>query len=666
MSEDQVRSSSPATALIIATAGHVDHGKTALIRHLTGTDTDTLAEEKQRGLSINLGFAYHHFDSNDESIEAKSHTIGFVDVPGHSDFINNMLAGVSAVDAAMLVIAADDGIMPQTREHLAILDLLNIKLGMVVISKIDKVEVAQLDLLTLQIKSLIKNTALQDAKFFPISNISKQGIDSLLSHLQDLHRQKVVGDNVQTSYFRYLIDRAFTVKGIGTVVTGTVLCGAAQIGDSLLHSSSAASVKLKGLQLDEKSLGQARAGQRLAININLPHQQLGRGDYLIDGNLHNPVTRFDASLRLLDASEITLKSNTQYHLFLGASHYVVRIRPLDSPSNKGNWYQISCDSSLSAHYGDLFILRDPACSQTIGGGKVIDIYVPRRGRSSEERLALLAAQQDSHVDTLGNLLKLQANGVDLDKFCRARNYQSSQLPQLLKQLKEANCTELAYVELQQKEKPLPTLLSQAFFKQYSEQLILLLQQHHLSHANQQGVSEPSLNKAMQFGGSHYLLHSLIEKLITLGLIVRTGTLLHLPQHKAKLSQEEQDFINKIQPILLKGGFIAPRTRELEELTGIKLAQLDQILKLSKRSGSLIQVAKNRYYLPETIMELAEFTEKLASENADGDFSVIQFRDASGIGRNLCIEILEYFDGVGFTRRDGNSRFVRTHKDNIFT
>ena len=647
-------------SLIIATAGHVDHGKTSLVRHITGTDTDSLAEEKSRGLTIVPGYAYQHFSSEDDGV-TYNNTLGFVDVPGHIDFINNMLAGVGAVDGAMLVVAADDGIMPQTLEHLAILDLLAVPRGIVALTKIDRCEPERVKTVTAQIQQLLKNTSLQDAPVFPVSNASGAGIPALVDYLHSLFSENFTQKATeQGRFFRYLIDRSFTAKGIGTVLTGSVRAGSAKLGDTLKHTGSGELTKLKAARLDKTDLTEIHQGQRASASVSLNHKLVNRGDWLVDEALYCPLSRFDAHVSFIDDT-IKLRSNALYHLYIGASHHVVTIRQLGS--NQNPYFQIKSTDALIAHYGDRFILRDPASQNTIGGGKVIDIFVPRRKRSSESRLAVLAALDHDSFEAIKQLLELLADGIKLQQFSQCRNHTESAIQSFCQRLQAEN---LPFVSLQLEKQTLPILLHEKYYAKYCQHILTHISGFHQQHGNQQGISEPALSHGVDFAGSHVLFHGILQRLLKDGAIKRTGTLLHLPAHQTVLSQEEQDFLAKIHPILLKAGNVPPRTRELVDLTDIPLKTLEGILRQSTKAGTLVKVAENRHYLPETIMALAGFIEQLAQTGEDDDgFSVIQFRDASEIGRNLCIEILEYFDRVGFTRREGNSRFIRTDKENVF-
>lgn len=676
----------------IATAGHVDHGKTSLVNLLTGVDTDTLAEEKRRGLTINLGFAYKSFNLVDNATgETVTATLGFVDVPGHTDFINNMLAGVGAIDAVLLVVAADDGIMPQTKEHLAILSLLDVRHVVVALTKVDRVDTDRITavrkdilelLATYQVKTPLLTGADDSAvppatnldyaaQIFPVSNISGDGIEALQTNLTSVatrlrpQLEQMRQRSSKDKYCRYLIDRAFTVKGMGTVITGSVWAGMLSDSTALVHSGSGEKVRIRGLRQDHSDVSQAHEGERVAANISLPLDSIKRGDWLIPEALHHPVYRFDAKLEFLASagpsalkagSSRTLATNREYHLYIAASHRVVNLRVL---SEEHALVQIRCDLPLHIAKGDRFILRNPEASITLGGGEVLDTVVPRKGRSSPERLEELQAQQKPSADALQCLLQKKHSGINAELFARNHNCNEQRMNELIAANKD-----IALLKNEFNHQPL--LLHKKYERDYQQSIVSVLETFHQKNPAQTGIAEAALSKLCQFSGSHVLFFGLLQSLLQSEVLKRTGTLLHLKDHVAQLSAEERVFQEKIRPLLLQHNPVPPRTRELAEMTGIDLKALQNILRVTRQNGSIVQVAENRHYLPEVILQLAALTEELAEQsNEDGRFSVIQFRDNSGIGRNLCIEILEYFDRVGFTRRDGNTRLVRTEKENIF-
>lgn len=641
--------------LIIATAGHVDHGKTALVRQLTGVETDTLQAERDRGLTINLGYAYHHFESETGG-EAKPFTLGFVDVPGHTDFIHNMLAGVGSVDFALLVVAADDGIMPQTREHLAILGLLGVSELVIAISKTDRVDVTRVTAVKQELEMFLPTFQFERVCFFPVSNINGDGIAELQRHLET--RAIEIGDRTieaRESGTRFLIDRSFSVKGIGTVVTGSLRTGKLAEGDQLVLAQQEETARIRGIRLDKDPIAVLHPGQRAALNITLPQDMAQRGSWLIEADMLHPVIRFDCRITQLNQT-FSFRAGAQYHLYHGSSHYLVSVRCLDSAAG---YFQVRSHEPLQACYGDRFIIRDPAATETLAGGYVIDTYVPRRGRSSEARLQELAVKDNKPVTALAGLLLEASLGIDLQQF--SRNY-NIRLNDVLAMLESSASQAIVF--------PQHNLLGQraighSQFDSLQDAILNLVGNFHQHHPSEAGISEPQLSRQLGIPNIHVILSLVLEHMRGRGNISREGTLLQLPDHRAVLSKEEAEFMEKIHPLLLEAGNVPPRTRELVEMTGIPLKPLERILREVTKSGSLVQVAPNRHFLPKTVAELAGFTEALAASKKDGGFSVIEFRDASGIGRNLCIEILEYFDGRGFTRRDGNARLIRTDKDNIF-
>ena len=641
-------------SLTVATAGHVDHGKTLLVRNLTGVDTDTLAEEKKRGLSINLGFAYKQYEADgDECL------LGFVDVPGHIDFIGNMLAGVGAVDGAMLVVAADDGVMPQTEEHAAILDLLNIRSGCVALTKIDRASKTRLHKVKAEVRELLAGSGLADAPVFPVSNIDGDGIDRLANFLHKLLLTKYRrAQAAEDRLFRFLIDRSFSVRGIGTVVTGSCREGEAASGNSLLHSGSGSETRVRGIRVHQEDRDRLRQGERAALTVTLEQGLAGRGDWLLDARLQHPVTRFDACLRLLPGADEP-RPNTRYHLHVGAGHYLATLRQL----GESTWFQVKTREPVHVLYGDRFILRDPAASHTLGGGWVVDIFVPARGRDSRERLELLAAMDRESEAACRALIELLPDGLNLDQFSLNRNLGAGAIASLARKMQQSPVDCIA---LNTETGEYPRLLGREHFRRHRDAVLAAVASYHRAHPDRQGIGESQLPRATELRISRPLLKALLARLLDEGAVERSGSLLHMPGHSTRLGEQVEQLLQKLRPILQKSEKIPPRTRELAEMTGLPLAALEKILRQAEISDKLVKVADNRHYLPETIRDLAELVEKLAGGPGGKErFSVVAFRDASGIGRNLCIEILEYFDGIGFTRRDGNIRFMRANREKLF-
>ena len=361
--------------MIVGTAGHIDHGKTSLIKALTGTDADRLPEEKARGITVDLGFAYQHFPD--------APSISFLDVPGHEKLIHNMLAGAIGIDFVILVVAADDGVMPQTREHLAVIDLIGVRRGIVALTKIDRVDTNRVAEVETQIRNLTMRTSLENAPIMACSGPSGFGIDSLNQHLRTAARDTATRKSVGN--FRLAVDRCFTLSGIGLVVTGTVYSGTVNAGDALLHSPSGTEVRVRSVRAENREAEGARAGQRCALNLvgrKLEKEHIKRGDWILAPDAYAPVQRLDVRLRLLAQESRPLKHWTPVHVHIGTVDMTGRVGLLhDKALEPGGaaLAQLILDGPVGALYGDRFIIRDQSALRTIGGGHVVDPAPPQRG-----------------------------------------------------------------------------------------------------------------------------------------------------------------------------------------------------------------------------------------------------------------------------------------------
>ncbi len=398
--------------MIVATAGHIDHGKTLLVKTLTGVDTDRLPEEKARGISIDLGFAYLPLAGGD--------LIGFVDVPGHERFIRNMLAGVCGIDFALLVVAADDGVMPQTVEHLHILDLLHVARGAAVITKVDRVDPERVKEVRENVEALLAATKLAGAPMLSVSAVTGAGIDDLRALLV----AEASGDSAHRAagqHVRYSIDRAFSVAGSGTVVTGTVFNGVVKSGDKLVVSPAGLPVRVRGIQIHGKAADSASAGQRCALNLTgAGLDAVRRGDWVLGEAVHHPTQRIDARITVLDAEAHALEHWTPVHLHLDTSDVTARVAARRGESvapGASALVQLVLDEPVCALRGDRFILRDQSAVRTLGGCIVVDPFAPATRRSTRARLAeLTALEHDEPEKALGALLETSAQPVYLARF----------------------------------------------------------------------------------------------------------------------------------------------------------------------------------------------------------------------------------------------------------
>jgi len=638
--------------VIVATAGHIDHGKTVLVKALTGVDTDRLPEEKRRGVSIDLGFAYATLGGE--------MPIGFVDVPGHERFVRNMLAGVTGIDFALLVVAADDGPMPQTVEHLAILDLLGLRSGAVALTKIDRVAPERVTEVRAAIETMMADTGLAGAPVFPLSGLTGDGIPALRDHLIEAGR--ALEQRRARGGFRLAIDRSFTLSGAGLVVTGTVFSGEVRVGDRLVLSPSGKQVRVRSIHAQNREAATGRAGERCALNIagpDLDRETVHRGDWVLATGLHAPTDRIDVRLRTLASEPRALRHWTPVHVHLGAVDVTGRVAMLDGwsipPGGTGR-VQLVLDRPVGALHGDRLIVRDQSAQRTVGGGAVIDPFSPRRGRRSPERLAWLDAMEtDKPEEALAALLALSPAGVALDRFALAWNLGSEEFDAV------AGAVEMVRVGRPEA----PVGLSPAHWKAVGDQVVASLGEWHRRWPDQPGPAEERLGRFMPGRIPAEVLSAAVVTLIRDKRIARDGSSLCLPSHRAAFAAQDAALWERIQPLLDVDDMRPPRVRELAEDLDIDLRPLERLLNHATRMGMLYRVADNRYFLPETVRQLAQEAEKLAKRESENGFDARAYRDATGIGRNVTIQVLEFFDRQGLTRRVGDLRRIAKPADDVF-
>ena len=638
--------------MIIATAGHIDHGKTLLLKALTGVDTDRLPEEKKRGLSIDLGFAYSDLGNGN--------SLGFIDVPGHERFIRNMLAGVAGIDFALLVVAADDGPMPQTLEHLGILNLLGVSRGAVALSKIDKVSSERIDVVKHDVKALLQNTSLSGSPVFPLSGLSGLGVEKLRNHLENIAEQ--TRDRDHKGNFRLAIDRCFTVTGAGTVVTGSVLSGTVAIGDRLKVSFQGTEVRVRSIYAQNQPSQTGVVGQRCALNIvgsSLNKAQNNRGDWLVDGRVYAPTNRFDATLHINASETIPIENWTPAHLYLGAANVICRIAVLTDGSiapGKTGLAQIVSDQPIIAVRGDRFILRDQSAKRTIAGGIIVDPFSPARGRARPLRIAWLKAMaQKTPIKALRQLLEQSSDGIDLDRFGQSWNLTYTEA--------EALYASMTLIRFQKG--TISWGVGQSYWQAYGLSLITTIKNWHKRNPEILGPHEYELNRLLNTKVPISLMRYVIRNHISAGVLAQKGTIVHEPAHKAHASVSDLKIWDIIEPIVGDTGVRPPLVKELATKLQIDSTQLASFLNRATHLGWLIKVTTTRYFHPSAVLKLAEIAEALAVENDCGEFTPSSYRDRSGIGRNLTIEVLEFFDKTGFTRRTKTGRQIKTGAREIF-
>jgi len=621
--------------MIIATAGHVDHGKTSLVNALTGIDTDRLEEEKQRGLTIDLGFAYTDAESGGR--------LGFVDVPGHTRFISNMLAGVSAIDCALLVIAADDGVMPQTKEHLEILNLLGIRQGLIALTKIDRVDPARVEEVSEQIQQATANTFLEEAEIFPVSSETGEGIDTLQVALEVTAEE--ISTRSQDGLFRLAIDRCFSVKGSGIVVTGSVFAGSIATGDEVFLMPQGIVVRVRSLHTQNQASESAVAGDRCAVNITsneVELEDIHRGNWLTK-NPGEATDRVDIELRLSSDETRALSHWTPVHVHTAANHMTGRVALLTpgkiEPDTTG-LAQLIFEPPVNLCFGDRVILRDQAATRTIGGGVVLTTDSPRRGRARPERVAFLEGIDASDsTQALQHHLEHAANGVTRQTLQNTYNLTGEEL--------EAGLDDLPCGTLGD-----TLLITQANLDAARGQLLDKTEHWHELNPGKSGLPKSQMQKLVRTWPGQ-LLDAVIAELLGSGELEQNGNQLNLKGFGVQLSSKEQKIWADAEPLLAADATKPPVLHDLARSLNIEPKALEKVLIQIVKTGQLVRPVKNRFFLVDGIDELKS---ALANANPDAEtFTVQHYRDATGIGRNLCIEILEYFDRQGITRRVGDER-----------
>ncbi len=630
--------------MIIGTAGHIDHGKTALVKALTGVDADRLKEEKARGITIDLGYAYTPLPDGE--------MLGFIDVPGHEKLVHNMLAGATGIDFVLLVVAADDGPMPQTREHLAILDLLGLEQGAVALTKIDRVAPERVAAAEAEIRALLAPTPLRDCPVFPVSAVRGDGIAALRAFLDDA--AAALPARSSRGQFRLAVDRVFTLSGTGTVVTGTAFSGTVHTNDRLLVSPGGSEVRVRGIHAQNQPAETGRSGQRCALNLAGAHadrEHIRRGDWIVAAPAHHPVQRLDVRLRLLAAEDKPLRHWTPVHFHLGAADVTARVALLEDETlapGRSMLAQIVTDKPICAVHGDRFVLRDQSATRTLGGGQVLDTFAPARNRRKPERIATLRALElPDAAASLAALAEAGAAGADLGQFVRNRNLRGDELSGLLDSgaLRSVQAGEGHWA------------FAPARWEALLQTILARLGELHQRESDLLGPDRERLRRIALPALPRAVFLAALEELVASGAIHQTGAWLHLPEHKVRLSAQEEKLWARVKPLLAAAPFQPPRVRDIARSLLLEEDKVRLLLKRVTRTGQTCLVAHDHYFLREAVDDLADIVRALSE--TEGSALAAAFRDRIGTGRKLAIQILEYFDRIGYTRRIGDAHRLRT-------
>ena len=634
--------------MIVGTAGHIDHGKTTLSRALTGVDTDRLKEEKERGISIELGYAYTPLPNGD--------VLGLIDVPGHEKLIHTMAAGASGIDYALLVIAADDGVMPQTHEHLAILELLGIQRGVVALTKVDRVDAERIATVKTEIQHLLAETPFANAPIFATQAHLENdvGVAELKAHLITVAQSLAKKESRQL--FRLAIDRVFTLSGKGLFVAGTASSGSVSIGDTITLAPSGKTVRVRSIHAQNRPVEIGYAGQRLSMNVvGIEKDQVDRGDWATAAALAECSDRLDVDLQLLASAGLSLKPWSQVHVHLGAAHRIARVLMLDGETIEAGQRaraQLVFDRPVHAVPGDRFVIRNAQALRTIGGGRILDPFGPARKRRSAERRTWLDALSNFLAsDNPQLLIQHSPVGIRRSMLTRLTQCAADQLP---------TNTDSVEIPLRGDD---AIILSRSAFDALSTQIVEALRSFHSSFPDEIGPQHARLKRIVAPEIDDTLWRSLTEQLIQLGSVVAQGPWLRLPEHNVELEPAQQALADTLLATLNEAQFDPPWVRDLAKQHQQNEEVVRNLFRKLALRGQAYQIVRDLYCHPERIAELAKLIESIAAPatptSSYRQVNAAAFRDASGMGRKRAIQFLEFFDRVGYTRRLRDVHVLRT-------
>lgn len=631
--------------LILGTAGHIDHGKTSLVRALTGINTDRLPEEKSRGITIELGFAHLELPGGLQ--------FGIVDVPGHERFVRTMVAGVGGMDMVMLVIAADEGVMPQTREHLEICQLLGVKRGLVVLTKSDMVEPDWLDLVEEEVRDYLVGSFLEEAPIVPASSRTGAGIEAVKAELARLAVQ--VDEKKTEGPFRLPVDRVFTVTGFGTVVTGTLLSGTISVGDEVELLPSGLPARVRGVQTHGRRGDAASAGQRVAVNLQgVEHTEVERGDIVVPRGVYRTTRAVDARLDYLPSAPRELRHRSTLRLHSATYEVPAQVILLDRDAlipGDSAYIQLRLRHPVLLLPGDPFVLRSYSPQATLGGGRVLDPMPPRRRRRSDEALALLQALgEHSEPDTV----RLLVSGSLLTGICFEDIVVRGGLS--ARRTEAVMAALLSTGEVVQMVREPRLFLSRASFASLKGLLLSEVEGYLRDNPLREGLGKEELKTRLPRRSDPRFFTPLLASLEKEGKIVVDRDLVKLPGRKGTVTVDQADFQVRVEKALQRGGYEPPTIKEMCDSLHCVEKMLLEHLNILAREGRAVKVKSDIFYAPEPV---ADIREKLMAYLRDkGEIMPPEFRELTGLSRKFMIPLLEFFDQEKMTIRVGDKRILR--------
>ncbi len=631
--------------IVLGTAGHIDHGKTSLIKALTGVNTDRLKEEQLRGITIELGFAALDLPSGLR--------IGIVDVPGHEKFVKNMVAGATGIDIVVLVIAADEGVMPQTREHMEICTLLGVRHGFVALTKIDMVDEEFLELAKEDVKDFLAGTFLDQAPIVPVSSITGQGIDTFIATLDALATK--VPSREPTGLFRLPVDRVFTMKGFGTVITGTLSSGRVRVGDSVMLYPSGLTSKVRGIQVHNAAVEEALVGQRTAINFQgLEKSAVERGEVISTPGALVPSYMVDVALHYLPSNKKAAKNRTRVRVHTGTSEVLGVLVLLDREEIEPGQdapAQLRLDTPVALVRDDRYVLRSYSPVRTIGGGKVLNPIPPKHKRNRAEVKAALALLQDGSPDQVvaQHLADADVKGVSFGHLRLMTNLADKSLEQVLQQLMTRRTALVIDREAQ-------IYIHGDTFERLKQQCRDSLDNYHRANPLKAGMPKEELKSKLPSGARAKLFTLVLNQLVKEGSLAVEEETVRLAEHRVSLAADQTALQERFLEAYRSGGLQPPYFKELCGEAGVPANQAKDVLQLLVNAGELVKVKEDLYFERQAIDGLkAKLVDFL---RANGEIATPQFKDMTGVSRKYLIPLAEYFDGQNVTIRIGDIRKLR--------
>jgi selenocysteine-specific elongation factor len=638
--------------MIVGTAGHIDHGKTALVGSLTGVDTDRLKEEKARGISIDLGFAYWP--------RPGGAIIGFVDVPGHEGLVHNMLAGATGIDFVILVVAADDGVMPQTREHLAIMDLLGLRRGVVALNKCDLVSADRLASVAGEVAATLVGTGLEGSPILSVSALTGAGLSQLTACLDAAAASAPT--RARTGRFRLAVDRAFTLTGLGTAVTGTVLSGAVRIDERVLVSPSGREARVRSIHAHNQPVEVGEAGQRCALVLSgaeIRKETVRRGDVVLDPLLHAPTLRVDASLRVLPSEPCAIGQwfpVKVHHAAAETPGRVVVLRETPIAPGETDYAQLVLEWPLAAAAGDRFVIRDTSSSRTVGGGTLIDLRAPaRRRRTAARRAEIAALAQEDPAEAVARLLAGPRGWIEFDGFLRDRAIGPEGAARLQRDLDLIIVSAAGW----------QAAMLPAAWDRLRADIGRTLDAFHAARPELPGIGLEQLRKEQSPGLPAPIFLAAVRRFAEAGDVVVDRTFLRRPGHEVRFSEAEERIWALIAPRLADAPYRPPRVRDIAKAMALDEGLIRRLMWMAARRGDVEEIAHDHFFLTSAVQRMAEVAIDLAARAPGHAFTAADFRDCLDNGRKVAIQILEFFDREGFTVRRQDLRRINSARAELF-